>query len=661
MPPPSSIPADQTSAQEYQADSSWTRDLLILVVLFGLLLGFRLGSYALANPDEGRYAEIPREMLASGDWVTPHLNGVNYFEKPPLMYWAVAVCQKAFGQGEWASRAIPALFSLAGILLTYATARQIYGRRAGLASATVLGTSLLYFGLSRILILDMGVTVLMSATLCCFILGVRAEPGLRRRLLFYGLYASAALATLTKGLIGFLVTGAVMFLWLLICNQWRRLRPMHLPTGILLFLAIALPWHLLAAARAHGHSSMYPLAFMVSDKTKDRTIAYLHSLKEWDEIKGRVIFVEQTMLPGIEEETGEAIKSEVDRLNLGGNGHGDAFDYVLKPSAKAKGLVWSDKEKRFVYNSVSDWFKGFGVEVVQYLDIDNTLKPVADSYFVGKHILSRDKASEAPDKRRAHVSLGLIKKTKWDEGRKTFTDRLGNVVIVNGQKESVDYSDATDAINASKYGDPSIRIVTLDSLENSEAIPWSVAHKTDKKVTVSAAGGAVKKEVKILKFERSSGSIKRYGAEIGRDAEDVFAPIKKPEDVAVSKTAQSNVWKKFAQKAFPEANLGNIELLELPRSARYMEPAELRRKLTECGFEALLSGPRRSLLITEEIRGRNAVWSAVKATAEATAAPASSAAWTEVTSPETTIFEPAPMRVRNIFICATVVFWARRE
>jgi 4-amino-4-deoxy-L-arabinose transferase-like glycosyltransferase len=229
------------------AGTSWTRDLLILVVLFGLLLSFRLGSYALANPDEGRYAEIPREMLASGDWVTPHLNGVNYFEKPPLMYWAVAVCQKVFGQGEWAARAIPALFSLAGILLAYATARQIYGRRAGLAAAAVLGTSLLYFGLSRILILDMGVTVLMSATLFCFILGVRADPGLRRRLLFYGLYASAALATLTKGLIGFMLTGAVMFLWLLVFNQWKRLRPLHLPTGILIFLSIAAPWHILAA------------------------------------------------------------------------------------------------------------------------------------------------------------------------------------------------------------------------------------------------------------------------------------------------------------------------------------------------------------------------------------------------------------------------------
>ncbi len=107
----------------------------------------------------------------------------------------------------------------------------------------MLGTSLLYFGTGRFLVLDMPVSVLMSATLFCFILGVREPPGARRRWLFYGLYASSALATLTKGFIGFLVTGAVMFLWLLIFNQWKRLRPLHLPGGIALFLLIAAPWH----------------------------------------------------------------------------------------------------------------------------------------------------------------------------------------------------------------------------------------------------------------------------------------------------------------------------------------------------------------------------------------------------------------------------------
>ena len=155
-------------------------------------------------------------MLAAGEWVTPRLDGVKYFEKPPLMYWAVAVCLTVLGPGEWSARAAPALLALGGVLLAYAAGRRLYGRRAGLLAAAILGTSLLYFALARILLLDMAVSVLLSATLFCFVLGVREPPGARRRWLFYGLYASAALATLCKGLMGFLLTGAVMFLWLLV-------------------------------------------------------------------------------------------------------------------------------------------------------------------------------------------------------------------------------------------------------------------------------------------------------------------------------------------------------------------------------------------------------------------------------------------------------------
>jgi 4-amino-4-deoxy-L-arabinose transferase-like glycosyltransferase len=228
---------------------SGPRDLLLLALVFGALNFFLLGRLPLANPDEARYAEIPREMLAADNWVTPRLNATPYFEKPPLVYWTVALCRLAFGPGETSARMTPALFGLGGVLLTYAAARRLHGRAAGLAAAIVLGTSLLYLALSRILLLDMAVSVLMSAALFCFLLGVReTNPG-RRRALFYGLYAAAALATLAKGLIGFLIPGAVMFLWLLIFNQWHRLRPFYLPSGVVLFLAIAAPWHVLASQR----------------------------------------------------------------------------------------------------------------------------------------------------------------------------------------------------------------------------------------------------------------------------------------------------------------------------------------------------------------------------------------------------------------------------
>ncbi len=238
-------------------EPSWRRDAVLLAVLFGALFAWRLGTAPLINPDEGRYAEVPREMVASGDWVTPRLNGVPYFEKPPLVYWAVATCEKFLGGGEWSVRLTPALLAIGGILLAYGATRRIYGRDAGFWCAIVLGTSLLYAAFVHLLGLDMAVTVLMSAALFCFIVGVREPPGRARRLLFWGLYAAAALTTLTKGLIGFLIPGAVMLLWLVLVGPWKRLRPFYLPSGIVLFLAIAAPWHLLVAGRNPGWAHFY--------------------------------------------------------------------------------------------------------------------------------------------------------------------------------------------------------------------------------------------------------------------------------------------------------------------------------------------------------------------------------------------------------------------
>jgi 4-amino-4-deoxy-L-arabinose transferase-like glycosyltransferase len=246
----------ETDGRTQQEGRGW-KELALLVLIFGALYFYGLGETMLVNPDEGRYAEVPREMVATGDYVTPRLNGVLYFEKPPLVYWAVAGFLRVFGPQEVALRAVPALCALAGVLTVYGATRRLRGRRAGWAAAAVAGSSLLYLALGRILLLDMTVSVLMSGTLFCFILGVREPAGGRRRAFFYGLYACAALATLAKGLIGFLLPGAVMFFWLLIFNQWQRLRPLHLPTGSLLFLAIAAPWHVLAALRNPGWAHFY--------------------------------------------------------------------------------------------------------------------------------------------------------------------------------------------------------------------------------------------------------------------------------------------------------------------------------------------------------------------------------------------------------------------
>ncbi len=222
---------------------------LLVIGLCVLYFGFTWAR-PLSNPDEGRYVEIPREMVASGDWITPRLNGVVYYYKPPLFYWLVASSIKVADSTATAVvRFWPAALALLGVLATAGAASRLYGKRAGFFTALVLGTSALYFGLGQLIILDMAVSVFITFALLCFLLGVREDPGRTRRLFFLGFYAAMALAVMTKGLIGIVIPAAVIFLWMLSLNRWGELRRMHLLEGIVVFALIAVPWHV-AAARA---------------------------------------------------------------------------------------------------------------------------------------------------------------------------------------------------------------------------------------------------------------------------------------------------------------------------------------------------------------------------------------------------------------------------
>ncbi|MEK7815625.1 MAG: phospholipid carrier-dependent glycosyltransferase, partial [Pseudomonadota bacterium] len=221
--------------------------LALLAMVLALWFGHALGNRALWHPDEGRYGEIPREMVETGDYVTPRLNGVKYFEKPALFYWMQAGSIKLFGVNEWALRLWPALLGLLGCLAVYGAGCKLFGRRAGLIAAIVLATSPLYYLLARIITLDMAVSVFLSGALLSFLLGVRAPPGRSRSLYLYAFYALCAAATLTKGLIGIVIPAMVIGAWIVLLWDWRLLRAIHLPTGLLLFFVLAAPWHVLAA------------------------------------------------------------------------------------------------------------------------------------------------------------------------------------------------------------------------------------------------------------------------------------------------------------------------------------------------------------------------------------------------------------------------------
>src|SRR5690349_12758319 len=134
----------------------------------------------LANPDEGRYSEISREMVASGDWVTPRLNGIKYFEKPPLQYWASAASLAVFGNEEFAARVYVALCGLATLLVVAFTGMRLRSPEAGIASAVALMSSPYFMALGGIVTLDMGLTLWTTATVCAFVLA-EASPDPRAR------------------------------------------------------------------------------------------------------------------------------------------------------------------------------------------------------------------------------------------------------------------------------------------------------------------------------------------------------------------------------------------------------------------------------------------------------------------------------------------------
>jgi 4-amino-4-deoxy-L-arabinose transferase-like glycosyltransferase len=196
-----------------------------------------LAARPLYRPDEARYGEIPREMVASGDWLTPRLNGYKYFEKPPLQYWASALAFAAFGVSDWAARLWTGLTALGGVLLVFFAGRRLFGERAGLYGAAVLASCPLYLLLGQANTLDMGLTFFFTAAVLAFVLG---QVEHRRWML--GFWAACACAVLSKGLIGIVLPAGAVGLYVLVRRDWRLLARLELLRGGALFLLVAAPW-----------------------------------------------------------------------------------------------------------------------------------------------------------------------------------------------------------------------------------------------------------------------------------------------------------------------------------------------------------------------------------------------------------------------------------
>ena len=216
---------------------------LVLLAVFALVWFSNLEYRKLVNPDEGRYAEIPREMVVSGDWVTPRLNDIKSFEKPALQYWATAAAFSLFGEHQWTARLWSALTGFLGVLMVFVTGRRLFGFDAGCYAALVLGSSFLYVFIGHVNTLDMGLSVFLSAAVCAFLLAQDdSADAAGRRNWMLAAWAALALAVLSKGLIGLVLPGATLVLYIPVARDWRLAGRLHLLAGGALFLALAAPW-----------------------------------------------------------------------------------------------------------------------------------------------------------------------------------------------------------------------------------------------------------------------------------------------------------------------------------------------------------------------------------------------------------------------------------
>jgi 4-amino-4-deoxy-L-arabinose transferase-like glycosyltransferase len=229
------------------------RPLLILLAVCAFLFFFRLGDRPLWDVDEGMHAATSKDMVLTGDWITPRVNGVPFFDKPALFNWLVALSFSALGYTEFAARLPAAVLGLATVLVTYMIGKRFFGSRAGLMGGVVLATAPEMVVLSRIVVHDIALAFFITLALHFFYSGFRSPHRRRTHLLMS--YAAAGFAVLAKGPIGMLLPAGIIGLFLLARGRLDFLKEMSLGWGTLVFLLISAPWYVLISLRNPGYAS----------------------------------------------------------------------------------------------------------------------------------------------------------------------------------------------------------------------------------------------------------------------------------------------------------------------------------------------------------------------------------------------------------------------
>jgi 4-amino-4-deoxy-L-arabinose transferase-like glycosyltransferase len=242
------MPIDRTAQAPilpWRNASLWLLAAAFLAIWLGTL-GYR----HLIPTDEGRYAEIAREMFVSGDWGTIRYNALKYFEKPPLQMWGTALAYTLFGIGDWQARLFTALSGIVGIVFTMLAAARWWGKRTAVISGLVLVSAPLWNVGSHFNSLDMGVAGCMTMALGALLLAQHPDATrAQQRGWMWACWASMALAVLSKGLIGVVLPGFVLVVYTLVARDWALWKRLHLVSGLIIFFAVGAPWFVLISIR----------------------------------------------------------------------------------------------------------------------------------------------------------------------------------------------------------------------------------------------------------------------------------------------------------------------------------------------------------------------------------------------------------------------------
>ena len=224
--------------------------------LLGLLLLVLMAWRPLATPDEGRYAEVGRWMLVSGDGLVQRLNGLPFFHKPPLLYWLEASAFAAFGASVWVARLVIALHAGLMALMLWWSARRWAGEAVAHRAVWVLGASAAFLIGGQYINHDMMVATWIGVAIWCFAHAFMPSDDTTHATVQAGWaragFVACALGVLSKGLIGLLLPGWVLFVWITWTRQWRKVWALPWVSGLLLFAVVALPWFVLAERAQPG-------------------------------------------------------------------------------------------------------------------------------------------------------------------------------------------------------------------------------------------------------------------------------------------------------------------------------------------------------------------------------------------------------------------------